>query len=230
VIFNLFLASLLVARAGFALLYWEAFVESPWKTLDIRDGGFLPLPGVISGVLATLLVLWWKPKLRSTLAVGVATGLGVWMFALLSIHILHKGQQLPDIALRDISGKPVALHELAGKPIVVNLWATWCPPCRREMPVLQAAQKKYPHVTFVFANQLENTHSVRRFIEESHLTLENVLIDSAGQVASVVGSQALPTTLFYDANGNLVNSHLGELSEASLLSQITRFDTNTIKQ
>ncbi len=79
------------------------------------------------------------------------------------LSALHSSQQIPDISVRDIDGQPVSLQDLAGKPLVINLWATWCPPCRREMPVLAAAQQANPDVRFVFVNQGEGQLLVEKF-------------------------------------------------------------------
>jgi hypothetical protein len=110
---------------------------------------------------------------------------------------------------------------------VINLWATWCPPCRREMPVLQNAQHEHQNVTFLFVNQGESMQSVSTFLETQGLNLSNVLFDSGGQLAQKVGSMALPTTLFYSADGRLLGSHLGELSKASLARAMEPFNLNT---
>lgn len=118
----------------------------------------------------------------------------------------------------------MALHSYRGKPLVINIWATWCPPCRREMPVLQQAQSDYPHVTFLFVNQGETPENVSTFLATTGLSLTHVLFDGTGLLAQRVGSMALPTTLFYDANGRLVGSHLGELSRASLRHALEPFD------
>ena len=109
---------------------------------------------------------------------------------------------------------------------MINLWATWCPPCRREMPVLQNAQHQHQNVTFLFVNQGESMQSVSTFLETQGLNLSNVLFDSGGQLAQKVGSMALPTTLFYSADGRLLGSHLGELSKASLARAMEPFNLN----
>ena len=110
----------------------------------------------------------------------------------------------------------------AGQPLVVNLWASWCPPCRREMPVLAAAQQRTSGVRFVFANQGEDAAAVLRYLAASNkeLQLSNVVFDPTAALGRAVGSKALPTTLFYDATGRLVDTHLGELSAASLASKL----------
>lgn len=106
--------------------------------------------------------------------------------------------------------------------MVVNLWATWCPPCRREMPMLAAAQQEYDEVTFVFVNQGEGRGEIKGYLDQNGLALDNVLLDTRGALGQTVGSMALPTTLFYDANGRLADTHLGELSRATLARGIQR--------
>ena len=128
--------------------------------------------------------------------------------------------------MRNANGESVQLSSYQGGPLVINLWATWCPPCRREMPVLQNAQHQHQNVTFLFVNQGESMQSVSTFLETQGLNLSNVLFDSGGQLAQKVGSMALPTTLFYSPEGRLLGSHLGELSEASLARALESFDQN----
>ena len=119
----------------------------------------------------------------------------------------------------------MSLRRYAGRPLVVNLWATWCPPCRREMPVLIAAQTRYPNVQFLFVNQGETPQMVAGFTGASGLDLGQVVFDGEGALAKSIGSGALPTTLFYDADGRLVAHHLGELSAASLDHALEAFQT-----
>ena len=138
------------------------------------------------------------------------------------LHALQQGTQLPDMTLLDVEGEQVSLQELNNRPLVVNLWATWCPPCRREMPVLADAQQREADIVFVFVNQGEGPGEIIRFLDATGLTLHNVLLDTGGQFGQQVGSQALPTTLFYNAQGQQVASHLGELSAASLSHQIAK--------
>jgi thiol-disulfide isomerase/thioredoxin len=109
--------------------------------------------------------------------------------------------------------------------MVVNLWATWCPPCRREMPVLAAAQKQETGVSFVFVNQGEEGSTAQRYLNIEKLDLANVLLDPGARLGREVGSGSLPTTLFYDTNGRLVDTHLGQLSAASLASKLSKIRT-----
>ena len=215
-LFNMLLIGALVARAAFVLQYFEQYRSNLWQIIDIRDGGFLLLPGVIAAVLAGIYKAWRQAPLRVPLAIGVCIGLIAWGISFAVLNALQSSQKLPDLAVRDIAGEPVLLQDLLGKPLVINLWATWCPPCRREMPVLAAAQAANPDIHFVFVNQGEGQALVEKFLAQQQLSLDNNLLDSGGRLGQAVGSLSLPTTLFYSADGMLKNNHLGELSQASL--------------
>ncbi|NNB43834.1 TlpA disulfide reductase family protein [Pseudomonas chlororaphis] len=224
VLFGLFLLGMLAARIGFVVAYWKHYRHDLWLIIDLRDGGFLPWPGVIVLLLAALAWGWRRPALRKPLGAGVGSGLAFWLLASLSLSIFEQGTRLPEIALRTADGGTVQLTSYQGKPLVINLWATWCPPCRREMPVLERAQQQRPDLTFLFVNQAESMQSVSTFLATQELNLNNVLFDGSGRLGQAVGSMALPTTLFYSADGRMLGSHLGELSEASLARALEHFD------
>ena len=226
VLFSLFLLGLLVARIGFVIAYWRYFHQDPLQMLDLRDGGFVVWAGLLAVVVGAVIWGWRRAGLRRPLGWGLCSGLAFWLLASLSSNLYEKGTQLPDMVLRNANGESVQLGSYKGGPLVINLWATWCPPCRREMPVLQNAQHQHENVTFLFVNQGESMQSVSTFLETQGLNLSNVLFDSGGQLGQKVGSMALPTTLFYNADGRLLASHLGELSEASLARALERFDPN----
>jgi thiol-disulfide isomerase/thioredoxin len=216
VLFNLFVLGLFCARTGFVLEYWPMYRDDPLQVIDLRDGGFLLWPGVLAVVAGALWHGWRHAGLRRPLALGLSSGALFWLLGGLASHLYSQGTQLPELTLRDADDRPVALAKYQGRPLVVNIWATWCPPCRREMPVLQQAQHEHPGVTFLFVNQGETPQTVATFLATTGLNLAHVLFDGSGQLARRVGSMALPTTLFYNAEGRLVGSHLGELSRASL--------------
>ncbi|MDR6917863.1 thiol-disulfide isomerase/thioredoxin [Pseudomonas sp. 3296] len=227
VLFSLFLMGMLAARVSFVAVYWTHYRNDPWQIIDLRDGGFLAWPGVIVLLLATLYRGWRRPGLRRPLGFGVGSGLAFWLLATVSLSIYEQGTRLPEISLRNAAGETVQLADYQGGPLVINLWATWCPPCRREMPVLENAQQHRPDLTFLFVNQAESMQSVATFLETQGLSLTNVLFDGGGRLGQAVGSMALPTTLFYSNDGRLLGSHLGELSEASLARALENFDSPT---
>ncbi|MDT4830728.1 Thiol-disulfide oxidoreductase ResA [compost metagenome] len=215
-LFAMLLGGLLTARLAFAGQYFEQYAHAPLGLVDIRDGGFLFWPGLVAAALIGGLLAWRKPSLRQPLAIAVLVGGSLWGTGQALVSALERSRQLPELSLMDLAGNPVELRELDGRPLVVNLWATWCPPCRREMPVLEAAQKAHPQVRFVLVNQGEHAEVVRRFLSEQNLAPREVLLDSGNRLGQSTGSFGLPTTLFYDASGRLQHSHMGELSGASL--------------
>ena len=223
-LFNLLLLGLIVGRLAFVLMYFEHFRPNLWQIIDIRDGGFIIWPGIGAALLAGLWLAWRDLTLRIPLGTALAVGLIFWGTSSYMLHALQQGTQLPEMTLLDVEGEQVALQDLNGRPLVINLWATWCPPCRREMPVLAAAQQQHSDIVFTFINQGEGPGEITRYLQESELTLNNVLLDTGGQFGQQVGSHALPTTLFYNAQGQQVASHMGELSAASLSHQLVKLE------
>lgn len=223
-------AGLLTARMVFVQTWFDLYRSAPWSMLDIRDGGFTPWAGLLAASGVALWHGWRRPALRQPLLWGLAAGLLAWgaLFGVMSALDKASKPGLPTVALTTLAGAPTDLASMAkGRPMVVNLWASWCPPCRREMPVLAAAQQQETQVTFVFANQGEGGTAAQRYLGAGRLNLANVLLDPNTSLGRAIGSTALPTTLFYDASGQLVDTHLGELSAASLASKLNRLRTRT---
>lgn len=228
---DIFFAAMVGARLGFVARYFEYYEDDWLGIIDIRDGGFDVVSGLVAALLSTGYLLWRRSNIRRPLGIAAAAGLITWGSTTGVIGMIEdQTQGLPDVALTDLNQQPVNLDSLTrGQPTVVNLWATWCPPCIREMPVLEEAQGHYPGISFVFANQGEHPETIRQFLSEQNLNLEHVLSDLQGGFGRAVGSQGLPTTLFYNARGKLVDSHMGELSEASLARGLERFDASHLE-
>lgn len=226
---DMLIAAVLVARIAFVAVWFDTYRSAPWSMLDIRDGGFIPWVGMVAALLVAVWRGWRRVALRKPLILGLAAGALAWG-AMFGSIIMMDNTALPKVSLTTLAGEPVDLVALAaGKPMVVNLWASWCPPCRREMPVLAAAQKQEKEVRFVFANQGEDGATAQNYLTAARLDLANVLLDPSAGIGREVGSMALPTTLFYDANGRLVDTHLGELSVASLTSKLNQLRSRALK-
>ncbi len=129
---------------------------------------------------------------------------------------------IPDLQLGTLDGQAVSLNAYAGQPVVLNLWASWCPPCRREMPVFEQAQSEFSNIAFVMINQGESAQQAQRFLDSEQLSLADVLLDSASKAMQSMNARGLPTTLFFDAQGRLVDSHMGEITMPSLKDKISR--------
>jgi thiol-disulfide isomerase/thioredoxin len=211
----------IAARTAFVLMHLDTYLEAPWSMLDIRDGGFVAFAGLLTACAVGFEQLRRAPMLRRPLVGAALAGILVWAGASLAIHASQPSNTpLPDLALQRLDGSAVRLAEFKGKPIVLNLWATWCPPCRREMPAMAAAQTANPDVAFVFVNAGEEPGAVRAYLEAGGLTMPNVLLDGPRALAGAVGAVGYPTTLFYDRHGMLAARHMGELSRAGLDEQM----------
>ena len=154
---------------------------------------------------------------------GVLSGLAVWFTAGTALEQMQRSAPpLPSLQLMTLDAQPINLTAYKGRPVVLNLWASWCPPCRREMPVFEQAQKAFPDIAFVMVNQGETAQQAGNFLRRQGLGLTDVLLDSSSQAMKTMGSKGLPTTLFFDAQGRLVDSHMGELTMAGLKGIVSR--------
>ncbi|HWK69502.1 MAG TPA: TlpA disulfide reductase family protein [Burkholderiaceae bacterium] len=210
------------ARLGYIAQWWDDYFAAPMSIIAITDGGY----SWWIGVLATLAFVWWRTRTiqvpRRPIVAGVLVGVLVWFAAGAVFGLLHQSPALPEMQLATLDEQPVSLKSYEGRPVVVNLWASWCPPCRREMPVFEQAQAAFPDIAIVLVNQGESAQQAQAFLESEGLTLTDVLLDPSSKVMQTMGSRALPTTLFFDAKGRLVDSHLGEITSASLKDKVLR--------
>jgi thiol-disulfide isomerase/thioredoxin len=218
------LISAFVGRVVFVGQWFSVYQDDPWSIFDIRDGGFEPW----SSAVAALLMAGWRvrqsPVLLRPLVAGLSVGLTVWGFLLAGgLTGSPPAQSIPTLTLTGVDGIPRSLVSAAnGRPMVVNMWATWCPPCQREMPALARAQKLHPDIEFVFVNQGESLDVVRRYLRMVPFQLEHVLVDEGNLLGKALESTALPMTLIYGTDGLLKYSHQGLISEAVLTVQLKR--------
>lgn len=131
-------------------------------------------------------------------------------------------RSLPDISLERLEGGELQLSSLTGQPVVINLWATWCIPCLRELPMMADAMRREPSVRFLFADQGEPRGTVESYLaEHSEMELRGVLLDRNQALNVEFQTPGLPMTLFFDEHGNHVHSHIGEMTEDQLASYVT---------
>jgi len=212
---------LLVARAAFVWEFRSVYFAAPLDILDIRDGGWTATAGFIGAWLFALSQMGRRPVLRRPLQFALLTGSVIWLAGTVALAVRPgTGQEMPALSFESLQGTTVSLAGFKGKPTVINLWATWCPPCVREMPVLQQAQGDHPGVHFVFVNQGEPAGKVAAWLQARNLTLDNVLLDAKGETGAAFKQRALPTTLFFDAQGRLVSMRIGELSGGTLAERL----------
>jgi len=217
------LLGLLAARLVHLALHADAYALAPLAAFDIRDGGWNPLAGTFAGTAWLLWRGWRAAALRKALTVAALAGLSSW-WAISAVITPPSASEMPSLAVIPLQGTAsITLPQAArGRPVVVNLWATWCGPCRQEMPTLAAAQGRHPSIGFLFVNQGETAANVQAYLAANGLRLHDVLLDARSALGPAVGSRGLPTTLFYDGRGRLVDAHFGVLNAPALEARLQK--------
>jgi peroxiredoxin len=168
----------------------------------------------------------WKRRLMTgTLAFFIA----VYGYLLLvpdasATPTLKVGQAAPEITLNDLSGNPVSLASLKGRPVVLNFWATWCPPCRREMPEFQQvweAHKGKDDLVFYALNAGESKLVVDAFMKQQGVQLP-VLLDKADQAQNAYKILPIPATFFIDRSGKISAIYETQMTSLQMEAEIDR--------
>jgi thiol-disulfide isomerase/thioredoxin len=125
------------------------------------------------------------------------------------------GKPAPDFALLLEDGRHTTLSDLRGRPVVINFWATWCGPCRIEMPELMRAAAEDPNLVMLAVNVQESREQVSPFADEFAMAVP-VVIDPAGAIKTFYAVRGLPTTYFIDKSGEIAAIYAGTLTPAAL--------------
>jgi peroxiredoxin len=128
-----------------------------------------------------------------------------------------QGSIAPDFSLLTLDGEQITLSELRGHPVMINLWATWCAPCRIEMPHIQDRFERYADEGFVVlaVDFDEPAEIVAEFRDELGLTFD-LLLDPGAEVQELYRNRSYPSTFFVDANGVIQVQHIGVMTEGQL--------------
>ena len=126
------------------------------------------------------------------------------------------GLSAPDFTLMDLDGNPVALSDFLGVPVMINFWASWCPPCTAEMPLIDEFAVQFADDLVVLAvNVGEQEFDVRAFLNENEFHLL-FLLDPSNSTAEKYYVYGYPASMFIDEEGLLQGMHIGELDESKL--------------
>ena len=216
-IWRVVVVGLVVARLAFVCEYHSGYFEHPLDIVKIYDGGWEPQAGFMAAWMTGLWMAYKQGNVRKPVLASLGTATLAWACGAIGVAVAS--QQQPGLSTTKVAstqGQSNSLNDFGGKPLLVNMWATWCPPCRAELPLLQRAQMAHPEYNFVFLNQGESKTAVDSFLAAHALLLKNVMLDNEGQAGSAYGSGALPTTLLFDAKGNLIDEHVGMYTSGSL--------------
>ena len=136
------------------------------------------------------------------------------------------GSLAPEIQLHDLKGDTVRLSDFRGKPVLVNFWATWCVPCRTEMPLIERKYREYKDspgfvILAVDVKDDSGIDAVRQFLAELSLTFP-VLLDSEGRAETAYNILGLPTSFFIDRQGVIRATRVGAMSEEYIEAQLQK--------
>lgn len=155
---------------------------------------------------------------------NLALGLIVAAFAATSLASTGLvGQLAPDFALKSSTGENLRLSEYRGDVVMINFWATWCGPCRQEMPLLEELYARYERVGFnlLGVNIDDDVHKAMQMIDELGVSFP-ILFDSRKEVSKLYNIETMPVTVLVDREGRVRYVHLGYKSgyEDKYLDQI----------
>lgn len=129
----------------------------------------------------------------------------------------HRGKLAPAVTFNDPDGNPMGLGNFSGKPTLVNLWATWCAPCVKELPTLdRLAQAHNGDLNIVAISQDDAPHaSVVAFLQANKIASLDAFQDPKMGLSGALGAEVLPTSILFDANGKEVWRYVGDLDWTS---------------
>lgn len=216
------LAAVAGGRLVYALAVPDAYLAQPLSFFYFWQPGYHFWGAALGALLPTCFYAWRYQALRRLVP-------GFWLLLCVSVLLLDNllprqtpPAGLPDFSVTTLAGEVRSLDSLhQGRPLLINLWATWCPPCRREMPVL-AVFDQDERLDVVLLNQGESLLAVSEYLQDQQLDFRHSLLDAQQQAMGFYQAPGLPITLFYDAEGQLVNRHIGEISRAQIEAFLQR--------
>ncbi len=144
-LWRLLLVGAVAARLAFVWEWHGPYLRDPLSVLDLRDGGWTAEAGLAAACLGALAFMRRRPALRRPLLAALSTTFAVWLAGTVALAFAPGGAApLPPLELRAADGRAVRLADFAGRPVVVNLWASWCPPCRPRCRCCATRRRRIP--------------------------------------------------------------------------------------
>lgn len=159
--------------------------------------------------------------LVAVILVGGAVAWGVQGGPRTSSAIPRVGGSAPAFSLQDTNGRTASLAGVRGQPVILNFWATWCPPCKAEMPAISAVSKAHPNMVVLAVDVLEGPELVQSYVSTMNLGFTPVL-DPAGSVAGRYHVSSLPTSFFIGPDGTIRAINIGPMDQSSIEQNLQR--------
>lgn len=141
---------------------------------------------------------------------------------------INIGDIAPDFILESLEGEPLRLSNLRGKAVVINFWATWCPPCREEMPAFeQIFQQNKDELEILGVDLQERPETIRKFLEEIPVTYP-LLLDPNSEVKGAYNIFTQPVTYFLDKDGKIVDKKFGFLIEEEIVEKFGKIGIEVV--
>lgn len=128
---------------------------------------------------------------------------------------LKVGAKAPDFELKTLAGDTVKLSDLKGKKVMLNFWATWCPPCKAEMPAMEEFHKEAGDDVVILAVNIDPHLDVKAFVDENGITFP-IPLDEEDKVNETYQVLSIPTTYFIDTKGNIGNKYIGAMNHDTM--------------
>ncbi|GED68369.1 thiol:disulfide interchange protein tlpA [Brevibacillus reuszeri] len=183
----------------------------------------------LAAIVLIGLLAWGIMDTGKTPAASSATGSAEQAAGKGNIAIgIEKGNLAPDFELQALNGEKMKLSDLRGKKVIVNLWATWCPPCRAEIPDMQSFYEanKDKGVVILGVNLTStetNVEAVSAFVQRYGMTFP-ILMDVDKQVSGVYKAISIPTSFIIDSSGVIQNKYIGPMNQEMMENMLSAIE------
>lgn len=209
------ISGFIFARILFVIMHASYYKNSLFSMVNIYDRD-LNLMGAIIGAVA-FTFLYYKKKPLSKACLYRLALIIVLSAVFVGINHLEQATRGTIFFKVENSSQSEKIDILKTKSLkVINFWATWCPPCIKEMPVLIHASKIHKDIDFIFVNQFQTAEDVAIFEEKYDLKIPNLIFNDGSNPLLSTQGKALPTTLFLDDENKIIYSHIGAITAPGL--------------
>jgi peroxiredoxin len=197
---------------------------------DVDPRRRLNLLGLFASVLAIMVgaLLIIRPSIQSLTALPTSTKSATGLIGP-TTKTVQAGDIAPDFQLSTLDGRTIKLSDLKGQPVLVNFWATWCGPCKEEMPMIVDAYSAHQAdglcVLAIDTTAFDNVQDVQKFVTNYQMTFD-VLLDTDDSVGTGWNTLGLPSSYFIDKTGKVVSVRIGQMTADELQSSLRMILSN----